>query len=935
MKFPKLWKMNIFRISAIIFLISCCLVSNAQTQEVESRLYDGLSWNTFIQEIEDDFGVRVYYVDADIPSNFKIKFNRVKFSLKELLESNLSEFGLVISFDANKNIFITKEVGIDGQLPENFFENLKEKEEVARVSTEEAQNFLKTTQEYVVEKVTVGRKRYVSKNARVTVKGYITNSQSGEPIIGATIYVPDTETGVATDVSGYYEIDLVIGKHIFEVKSVSTVDKKIDVNVLSDGTLDIQLDEKVVQLRDVVIHGQEFNKVEGTQMGVERFTAKSVTKIPLVFGEKDVVKIALMLPGVQSVGEASSGFNVRGSPTDQNLFYINNLPIYNTSHASGFLSAFNSDVIDQFSLYKSNIPIEYGGRLSSVFDIEAKKGNPESITASGGISTISGRLLVEGPIGSKETGTFVIGARSTYSDWVLKVPNDHNLNNTSMKFADFVGNFTFNLGPKDQLNLFTYYSYDKTNLFAASTKFDYKNMGSSLNYKHFFDANSNLDISLAHSIYDYREENTEFSNAPFEEMNKVTHTEFKTVFNLKLNQNHNFRFGAGATLYQLEIGERFPLSTESAFSPINLGKDKGVEAGIFIGDEWTISPKFSVNGGVRLNYFAYLGPQNVFTYPDDVPRTTDNVTGNLSFGDNETIKSYKGIDFRLAAKYTLTDDLSFKVAYNRLHQYIFMLSNTVAVSPNFKWKLVDYHTKPIVGDQFSFGLFSNIFLNRYEFSLEGYYKKVDNIVELKDGADIFRDKHIERTTLQGDLDAYGVEVMLKKMKGRLTGWINYTYSTTNILVDNQYPGNRINQGLEYPSNYDKPHAVNIVANYDIIRRFSVSGNLVYSTGRPITYPTSYYIYNGIKTLNYSKRNEYRIPDYLRLDISFTLEGSLKRKKLAHSTWTFSIYNVMGRNNAYSVYFKQDNDQIRGYKLSIFAAPIFAITYNFKLGNYES
>ena len=237
MKFPKLWKMNIFRISAIIFLISCCLVSNAQTQEVESRLYDGLSWNTFIQEIEDDFGVRVYYVDADIPSNFKIKFNRVKFSLKELLESNLSEFGLVISFDANKNIFITKEVGIDGQLPENFFENLKEKEEVARVSTEEAQNFLKTTQEYVVEKVTVGRKRYVSKNARVTVKGYITNSQSGEPIIGATIYVPDTETGVATDVSGYYEIDLVIGKHIFEVKSVSTVDKKMAVDARFGATL--------------------------------------------------------------------------------------------------------------------------------------------------------------------------------------------------------------------------------------------------------------------------------------------------------------------------------------------------------------------------------------------------------------------------------------------------------------------------------------------------------------------------------------------------------------------------------------------------------------------------------------------------------------------------------------------------------------------------
>lgn len=937
MKFLQHQRNSILKITILHFVLLLCINAHSQDQKLESRNFEGKVWKEFVSIIENNYKLKVYYSPETIPQDFRIKFTSIQTTLEQLFQLNLEPLGLFSSFDKTGNVFITREIPITTSLPDNFYDNLKEKvkDTLIRVTAQEARNYLKTTTEYVVEKITVGKKRYVNKDAKVKVRGYITDALTNEPIVGATIYIPELEIGVASDFTGLYEITLIIGKYIFEVKSVSTIDKKLDVTILSGGILDISLDEKVIQLRDVVIHGQEFNKVKGTQMGVERFTAQSVKKLPLIFGEKDIVKIALMLPGIQSVGEASSGINVRGSPTDQNLFYINNLPIYNTSHASGFLSAFNSDVIDQFSLYKSNIPIEYGGRLSSIFDIDAKKGNPENITASGGISTISARLLVEGPIVNKNTGTFMIGARSTYSDWILKIPDDYNLNNSSMKFADFVSNFNFQMGKKDQLNLFSYYSYDKTNLFAAKTKYDYKNIGSSINWKHFFNANSNFDLSIAHSIYDYSEENIEQEGSNYIETNKVNHTELKAVFNLKPNQEHTLSFGIGSILYNLEIGERIPLSSESTFNALNLGRDKGIESGIFFGDEWAINSKFSLNAGIRFNHFVSLGPQEIKTYAEGVSRTQANVSGTLSFDKNKIVKSYSGIDLRVAGKYTINDDLSFKVAYNRLHQYVFMLSNTVAVSPNFKWKLVDYHTKPIVGDQFSLGLFANLFMNRYEFSAEAYYKKVDNLVELKDGADIFRSKNIEQTTLQGNLDAYGIEFMLKKMRGRLTGWINYTYSTSSVLVNSVLAENRINHGISYPSNYNKPHAVNIVANYDIIRRFSVSGNLVYSTGRPITYPTSYYMYNGIKTLNYSKRNEYRIPDYLRFDLSFTLEGNLKKKKFAHGTWTVSIYNVLGRNNAYSVYFKQVGDNIKGYKLSIFSAPIFSITYNFKLGNYES
>lgn len=908
----------------------------SQSKIVVSNAYNNLLWTDFVKEIESNYNISFFYEEENIP-NFKISVTDESVSLKVLLEENLGAFNILVSIDRRGNVFLTKDISLNTNLPDEFFSSLiKEKlidTKITSIRTE--QNFIKTTSEYIAQTITVGTKEKGVNKTNVKVSGYARNSKTGEAIIGATLMDKETGAGVATDEFGYFELTLKKGKHILIVNSVNISESRIEVNVLSEGTLNVLLDDKIYLLDDVVISAQRHNKVKGTQMGVESLSTKAVKNIPLVFGEKDVIKVALLLPGVQTVGEGAAGFNVRGSPTDQNLFYINNVPIYNTSHASGFFSSFNSDAIDEFTLYKSNIPVKYGGRLSSIFDIKTKQGDQNKIKANGGISLITGRVLVEGPI-KKDKSSFLIGMRSTYSDWAIDMMfKDKDIKDSKANFADFVSNFSFQLNKNNLLNVFFYYSYDKMDLVSTKTKYDYKNLGTSINWKHFFKQKNTFELSLAYSLYDFKKEESEYEFSAFKQNYKLEHSEIKANFNFKPNKQHSIDAGINSTLYQVDRGSRLPLSHGSLVDELHLGPEKGLESAIYLGDEWDVTPKFSLNAGIRYNLYASLGPQKVYQYAEGFPKVKSNIQDTLFFDNNKVAKTYGGLDFRAAAKYSISDDVSIKASFNRLHQYIYMLSNTISVSPDYTWKLVDYNTKPIIGDQFSVGLFSNLSANAYEVSVEAYYKKVKNLVEIKDGQDFSLNKYIEQSTLQGDMTAYGIEIMLKKNIGALTGWINYTYSHTNVLIDSEFAENRINYGESYPSNYDKPHALNLVANYDFSRRYRLSGNVVYSTGRPITYPTSFYYQNGTKILNYSKRNEYRIPDYFRVDLSFTIEGNLQKRKMAHGSWTISIYNVLGTKNPYSIYFKQEDNKIKGYKLSIFGAPIFSLTYNFKLGNYDN
>lgn len=918
-----------------MWFMLCLSVFGQQETIFINKSFDQLNWVEFVNKVQNTYPIRFYF-NPDSISEFKVNVKLDGLSLEEVLDDNLSSLGLYFVFNKSYDIIISRSQ-IHTSLSPGLF--LTSSPEVSHVSDslytkpDIEPEFLRTKKEYVAKKVVIGTKKEGLKITHATISGFVRNTENGNPIINGNLYLEELQSGTTTDESGYYSIKLKKGTYTLVASSLESQEVKYKLELLSSGKLNIELDPQLFLLDEFVVSSDKHHNVRGAQMGFEKLTTKTIKEIPVVLGEKDIIKVALLLPGVQTVGEGSTGFNVRGSPADQNLFYINTVPIYNSSHLFGFFSAFNSDAVSDFSLLKSNIPARYGGRLSSIFDISAKNGNLKHFSAQGGISPITARLVVEGPI-VKEKSSYMLGLRSTYSDWVLKMVKDPEIKNSSAYFGDAIVNFTIKPNPKNEIKIFTYYSYDDANI-AGLTQDKYQNVGGSIGWQHLFKNKHAFSLELVSGNYAFEDKNMEYEQFAYKQSFSLNHTELKASVNLRPNEKHNITVGLNSILYNLNKGDFLPLNENSSITPKQFEPEKGIESGFFISDQWELSPSWQISGGLRFNIYTYLGPKTAYTYAEGEPKSIESITDTLYFQNNEMIKTYNGMDYRLGARYTISDRMSVKGSYNRLHQYIFMLTNTIAISPTDEWKLCDYNIKPMVGDQFSLGLYSNIFSEILEFSVEGYFKNVQNLVEYKDGAEMVANEIPEIDVIQGRLKAYGIEFMVKKPLGRLTGWINYTYSRSKILANNEASGEKNNFGLSYPANYDKPHALNLVANYWLTKRLSISGNIVYSTGRPITYPTAIYYQNGMKLINYSLRNEYRLPDYFRIDLSVNLEGNLKAKKFAHGSWNFSVYNLLGRKNAYSVYFKSEEGVIKGYKLSIFGSPIFSITYNFKLGNYDN
>lgn len=897
------------------------------------RSYDNLLWVDFVEKVENNFQINFYYEDSALQT-LRVRINN-NFLLKQVLRENLRPLLLSFAFE-DGNIFITKDGAIKTKLPKDFFElRRKSGDDLLGEKKKESniQEYLSTRKALLTRNITVGdRKKGAGKNI-VIVDGFIKNTEDGLPIIGASLYFEELKTGTTTNDIGYFSISLKKGKYSLKVNSIESNEEKYQLEVLSDGRLELFLDRKIYALDEVIIRSDKEDNIRGTQMGFDKLSAKSIKEIPTIMGERDIVKVALLLPGVQSVGEGASGYNVRGSPADQNVFYLSNIPIYNTSHLFGFFSAFTPDAISDFKLYKSNIPAKYGGRLSSIFDITAKEGNKKRFSLRGGISPITGSFMVEGPF-MKDKSSYLVAVRSTYSNWILGMIDNYEIKNSNASFADAITNFSIALNPNNQLKLTTYFSYDDISL-VSQTDYGYQNLGASLGWDHIIRNKHNLQLTYSFSNYGYSEENSEIDWAAYKNNYNLQHNEIRANITLRPNEKHSISFGTNTVLYNLDRGNHLPLNDASEVVPVYLGKEKGIEWGIYIDEQWSVTPVFSLSGGFRFNYYSYLGPQEVYEYIPGAPLEVENIIDTIYYGNNERIKTYTDPDFRLAANYIFNPNLAVKASFSQLHQYIFMLSNTIAMSPTDKWKLSDSHIKPMKGQQYSIGVFMNFLKGQLEFSAETYYKKVHNLVEYKDGADLLVTKVVETEVLQGDLDAYGLEFMLKKPYGRLNGWINYTYSSSTVLVKGDDEFTSINFGNPYPANYDKPHAINLVLNYKLSRRLSFSSNVVYSTGRPITYPTAIFYQDGTQITYYSNRNEYRLPDYFRLDLAVNLEGNLKRNKLIHGSWSLSVYNVTGRRNAYSVYFKTEDGTIKGYKLSIFGSPILSLSYNFKLGNYEN
>ncbi len=888
---------------------------------------------SLLQELQEDEGVRFYF-DSSWIDSIRTPAIRQGSGLEEVIKSALQGTGLSFYMEYG-HIFIFRGDDLVTEFPHFEHTPPAASDPVGSAGEQQPGEEVYLTTKGLSEKrfLQIGARENAKPGQSCRVQGHVSNNQGGEALIGATIFIKETSKGTISDVDGNFQLNLAPGTYSIIVDHMAMKEAEYGLNVLSDGDLVIGLENDLFELQEITVTEKRHSNVGGMYMGYERISVKSMKEVPVVLGEKDVLKVAQLLPGVQNAGEGSSGFNVRGGSADQNMFYINKISIYNTSHMFGFFTAFSPDIVSDFSLYKTNVPSKYGGRIASIFDIATRPGNKDHLFAQGGISPITAHLAVEGPI-VKEKVSFVASARSTYSDWILKRLNDYDLRQSEASFNDFTLGFDARINPNNRANLFLYRSSDRFSL-SAKNNYRYSNTGGSISWDHSFSKTFSSEFSVSTSNYQFSTTDKNNVSEAYSHDYYLRHTEARADFLLLKLDGHRIEFGVNTILYDLNRGEILPYGEESNREPLDLGREQGNENALYVSDEFELLPKLNLLLGLRYSFYGLLGPADINEYEEGQPKNKYNYIQTTHYSTNGYVKSYSGLEPRAAVNYQVGAYSSLKASYNRLRQYVFLLSNTIAIAPNDQWKLTDYHITPPVSDQLSLGFYHDFRKPRISLSVEFYKKWVNNIVEYKDGADFISPEPLETQILQGFQDSRGVELMVKKNSKKLTGWLSYTYSRSTITIDGAYDEEKVNNGLPYPSNFDKPHSFNLVSNFRISRRLSISSNVVYSTGRPVTLPVATYFAEDQAYMLYSSRNAYRIPDYFRIDLSVNLEGNLKFKKFAHSFWMLNIYNLTGRDNAYSVYYEVVDNQVKGNQLSIFAMPIVTLSWNVKLGNHNS
>ncbi|HZH54308.1 MAG TPA: carboxypeptidase-like regulatory domain-containing protein, partial [Sphingobacteriaceae bacterium] len=758
------------------------------------------------------------------------------------------------------------------------------------------------------------------------LSGYIRSINTGEPITQATIRVVDGHISVQPDQNGFYSISLPPGSATLQVSSVGKSDAQRQLLMYDHGRLDIELDDVVYALSEVVVSAEKGQNLQRTAMGVERISVQTIRQTPAVLGEADVVKVVLSMPGVQTVSEASGGFNVRGGATDQNLVLFSDATVFNPSHFFGFFSSFNADVVNDVELYKSSIPARYGGRLSSVLNITAKSGTKNKISGSGGIGLLTGRLSLEGPIG--EHSTFVVGGRSTYSDWLLDLlPND-DYKNSAAGFYDVNLYFTSQLTEKDALYVMGYFSNDRFKL-RTDTTYHYQNQNFNLKWNRIHSNNLYSVLTVGYDGYSNGIQGRGNEFHAFDWDYGLEQIFGRLDFSHRMDHKHNLTYGLQSNYFQSQPGIVQPVHSASILLPDQLQREQALETSLHINDNITLNEKIGLDLGLRYTLFQFLGPHTQRNYEPNVPVSEGNLVHTKEIQAGKTGQLYHGPEFRVGMRYTLSPASSLKLGYNSMNQYIHMLSNTTSITPTDTWKLSDSNIKPQRGDQIAAGYYHNFRDDAIETSVEAYYKRMHDYLDYKSGATLVMNHRIEQDVVPTAARAYGLEFLIRKNTGKLNGWISYAYARVKQRTESEFLEEMINRGAYYPSNHDKPHSFNLVGNYRVSHRFSVSVNSQYSTGRPITLPIGKFNYAGGTRVIYSDRNQYRIPDYFRVDLALNIEGNHKVRKLAHSSWSVGVYNLTGRENPFSVYFLSEGQALNGYKLSVFGSQIPFVTYNFK------
>jgi len=751
-----------------------------------------------------------------------------------------------------------------------------------------------------------------------TISGHIRDAATGEELFGASYYIPALKEGGITNDYGFYSLTVPTGSYVIRYSYIGYEPLEFTIDITAAVKKDVELTEKTIVMEEVVVKGkaeEDDTNVTSTETGTMRITPQDVETLPILFGEQDILKSIQLLPGVSASSEGNSGFNVRGGSPGQNLILLDEAPVYNATHMLGFFSVFNSDAIKDVKVIKGSSPPEYGGRLSSILDIRMKEGNMKKFTMAGGIGSISSRLTAQGPI-VKDKGSFMISGRRTYLDLFMKLSKDPDARKTKLYFYDLNMKANYRLSENDRLFISGYFGRDVFG-FEDIMGINWGNKTSTIRWNHLFNNRLFLNSSFIYSKFDYAFDiEDEDENVKMELSSSIRDVNLKEDFEFFLSSRSLLKFGFNG-IYHTFLPGKFSLTDDENNFSFSIDKKQTIEAAPYIGYEYGLSDKLKLNYGIRYSLFLYVGPGKVFTYDNEGEVDTER-----RYKGGKIIKSYFGPEPRFAANYQMNGKSSMKLSYARNRQHIHLFSNTASSTPFDIWHPSTNIVEPQIADQTALGYFRNFLDNKYESSLEVYYKDMKHQVDYKTGANLILNEHIESALVFGKGWSYGSEYFLRKKTGRFTGWMGYTLART----ERKYA--LINEGRPYPSRYDRKHDFSIVSNYKFNKKWTFSMSWVYHSGDAVTFPSGKYMIDGQTVSFYTERNGYRMPSYHRLDIGVTYYK--KKKKRYQSNFNFSLYNAYGRKNAFMIYFRENEDNpditeaVRATLFTFFPS----ITYNF-------
>lgn len=760
-----------------------------------------------------------------------------------------------------------------------------------------------------------------------TISGVVTDQTNGEALIGATVYIPALGKGVITNSYGFFSLKVLAGKHRLQVSYIGFKHKYYELNLEAPRVLNVELPIDKNELATVVITDKSINeKITSLEMSTDRLEIEEIKSMPAFLGEVDVLQSVRALPGVSSLGEGSSGINVRGGAVDQNLILLDEAIVYNSAHLMGLFSVFNPHSVKDVKIFKGAIPPNYGGRLSSVLDVRQKEGNSKKFSGEGGVGFVTSRLMLETPI-VKDKSSFLLAGRRSYADLFLKLSNDEDVKNTELYFYDVNAKFNYIIDKKNRLYISGYFGRDVAQI-AKLFSFSWGNTTATIRWNHLFNSELFSNVSLIFSDYNYllNVPLGSGNNIDFDWSAGITSYQLKNDLTWFIAPNHTLDFGLSGIGYLFQPG-RLVFDSKN-YAPVTAAKEKALEIALYANYKQELNKKLTLSYGLRLSTFLNLGERTVRTYLSGQPRREETVVGEKKYGNNEIVSNYWGLEPRLSLNWQFATKTALKASYARNRQYIHLVSNTTAPLPTDTWKASDPYVRPLTSDQVALGVFHNISKPALSLSAEVYYKKMYRLVDYRNGVNLLLNEYLETELLSGDGRAYGFELMIRKNKGKFNGWLSYTLARSERRIDSEFPEDRVNNGEYYPADYDRTHAVNLTTTYEINKRTSLSANFTLSTGRPVTFPSAKYKFMGTTVQDYSTRNQNRIPAYHRLDLSLTLKG--KQKRRWKGEWVFSIYNVYSRRNAYSLYFIGDGTaQNEATRLSILGGLFPSVTYNFK------